>query len=1129
MNAFLQGRKVKKWFLMMKLTMLLILAGLMQVSATVYSQATKFNFRAENKQVVEVLKQIEESSDFRFFYIREQVDVERKVTVRANGATVEQILDELFAGHDISYKVMDDNLVLLSPDENIMKMESVVSQQQKSITGKVTDATGASLPGVAVVVKGTTTGIVTDGDGNYSLSNIPENASLQFSFVGMKAQEILVGNQTSINVTMVEDAVGLEEVVAIGYGTQRKGNLTGSISAVKSEQLVVAPIANVTNALAGQVVGLVAKQLTGEPGSDASLLSIRGFDSPLVIVDGIEASITNLDPSQIESVSVLKDGSASIYGARAGNGVILVTTKRGQNQKPTISFNTAFTMQGSTKIVSPASSGQRAEYTNESYLNKGNPIETAPFSEEEIQKYYDGTDPNYQNNDWYSETMRPWAPESNTNISVRGGSDKIKYFGFLGYTDQQTIIRTNGGEYKRYNVQSNVDAKITDNLTLTLDMALTNEKRYFPYIGYGVESNLWQQIYTSEPRLPYSLPDPSKLAYGGVSYGSILYATNTDLSGFNDNTNKQVRASAALTYEFKKFKGLKAKALINHIENNIFQKRFVKQEKFYEYNPVSGIYTYTRSSQDPTALSDAMSHSNSLNQQYSLTYDNIFNKIHHLSALALYESIDYNGNYFNASRSGFFTSAIPQLWAGNSSTSANNGSADEMGRVSWVGRLNYSYMDRFLIETIFRADASAKFPDKSQWGYFPSVSLGWVMSEEGFIKSLGFVDNLKLRASYGQSGNDAVLNYQYLSGYSFDGAYQMGDAVQSGLASTGLANPILTWEKMTIYNLGVDFSVLNRNIYGSGEAFYRLRDGIPGTRSSSLPSTFGATLPQENLNSIEHHGFELTLGTAGKNRDFSYDLSGNLSYTVSKWVKFDEPEYTDPDQQRLYKRTGQFTDRQIGYVSDGLFTSQDEINKLPYTYKDLNGNSSLRPGDVKYLDLNGDKVLDWKDQKELGSGSLPHWMYGINTILRYKYFDMTALFQGAFGYNNFIVMQPATSLGVENRWQEATNNPNALVPRPGGAPTNGYTSDYYLHETSYIRLKTASVGYELPEQLLKKARISKLRIYVAGTNLFTVSSIEKYGFDPELNEVNVGNANRMPTVGYYPLQRTISLGMNLMF
>jgi len=371
-------------------------------------------------------------------------------------------------------------------------------------------------------------------------------------------------------------------------------------------------------------------------------------------------------------------------------------------------------------------------------------------------------------------------------------------------------------------------------------MSLAFENRYFPFIGLHTGGNLWGQIYESKPFLPFSLPDPSKLAYGGISYGSILYATNTELAGAADSKNKQLRTGVTLTYDIKQVKGLKAKAFINYVDVNGYNKSFRKQQDFYQYNPQSQLYTFIRSSQDPTSLNESMNDDKNLTQQYSLSYDNSFNNIHRLSVLALYESINYKGNYFTASRSGFLSTALDQLFAGNAATASNDGSAYEMGRVSWVGRINYSYQDKFLVETIMRADASAKFPKNGRCGYFPSISLGWVMSQEQFIKSLGFVDNLKIRASYGQSGNDAIGNYQFLSGYAFDGSYKVGDQIKPGIYSTGLANPILTWEKMTIYNAGFVFYLLNRKVYGTIEAFYRLRDGIPGTRVTSLPSSFGS-------------------------------------------------------------------------------------------------------------------------------------------------------------------------------------------------------------------------------------------------------------------------------------------------
>src|SRR5690606_16058472 len=349
----------------------------------------------------------------------------------------------------------------------------------------------------------------------------------------------------------------------------------------------------------------------------------------------------------------------------------------------------------------------------------------------------------------------------------------------------------------------------------------------------------------------------------------------------------------------------------------------------------------------------------------------------------------------NASRTNLLTPLIDQLFMGSTTGMGNNGSASEMGRMSYVGRFNYSYDDRLLLETIFRADASAKFPSENRWGYFPSLSLGWVVSREKFMENQEVIDNLKIRTSYGQSGNDAVGNFQYLSGYSTRGSVLFDEGQLNGLYITGLPNPFLTWEKMSIYNSGVDFSLLGQKLYGSLDVFYRDRDGIPATRITSLPSTFGSSLPPENINRLSDRGFGFSLGTIKKSADFSYDISGNISWSRSKWTYYEEPVYVDPDQERISKRSGVWTDRVMGYVSDGLFISQAEIDALDFVYESLGGNSTLQPGDIRYKDLNEDGVLNWKDQKEIGQGSFPHWTYGFNTILQYKNLSLTTLFQGA--------------------------------------------------------------------------------------------------------------------------------------
>lgn len=1118
-NLYPQKLQTNRIYRIMKITLALTFVSIFSMFANnVQSQNARITIAKSNTTLESILNEIENQTDY-LFIINSNVNTQQKTSVEAYDTPVSNVLDKLFHGTNVHYTMEGSHIVL----SNKVR-PSAVQKEARKVSGRVLDENGEPLIGVSVVLKGTSNGTVTNMDGDYTLSgDITNKSVLEVTYIGMKKQEITVGSRTRINITMASDNEMLDEVVVVGYGTQRKGNLTGAVSAVKSEKLTVAPVGNVTNALAGQLPGLIVKQTSGIPGSDGSTLRIRGFDAPLVIVDGIEGDFSNIDASQIESISILKDGSASIYGARAGNGVILVTTKRGVDSKPIISLNASYTLQGQTNVIKPGSSGQRAEWLREEHINKGLPMSQVPYTEEQIQKYYDGTDPNYLNSDWYDAVIRNWAPQQNHNLSIRGGSDKIKYYGYLGYNDQETIVKTGGGSYKRYNVQSNIDAKVTDRISFTLDMLLTNEKQFFPTIGSGFgHSNFWSIIYESDPRYPIYLPDRNKLSYGGLSYGNALFASNTDLGGYSDRDKNRIRATGGLTYEFKYVKGLKAKMSISYDTYNNNYKYFNKQEKFYSYNKDSDTYTYERSSQDPTGVTEVFGRGYSLTQQYSLQYERVFNEKHRVSALALFESIDYNDKSIETGRTGFMSTVLDQLFAGNGTTSFNSGWESEMGRASWLGRINYSYMDKYLVETILRADASAKFPKNSRWGYFPSVSLGWVISQENFMKSFKGVDNIKLRASYGESGNDNVGSFKYLAGYAFDGSYKVGDEIKQGLYAVGLANPILTWETMKIYNGGVDFSFFNRKLYGTMDAFYRVRDGIPGSRAVSLPSSFGAELPLENLNSVDTRGWELNLGTSGHIGKFIYDISGNLSWARSKWKEYDEPVYTDPDQERIYKREGRWTDVRYGYVSDGLFTSQAEIEALDYTYKELNGNSSLRPGDIKYVDLNGDKVLDWRDQKEIGKGTLPTWTYGFNMNFKYHDFDLSALFQGAFGYTTYIDLTKAPStLKFDNRWTEKENDPHSLVARPGGASTNGYYSDFNNHNTAYLRLKNLSIGYNLPKALISKAGIQQLRIYMAGTNLFTLSTLHKYGVDPEVPEGSPAY--------YYPQQRTISIGLNLSF
>jgi TonB-linked SusC/RagA family outer membrane protein len=1103
-----------KTFRIMKLTTFLLFTSFVAMSASSYSQNTKLNLSAQNSSLIDIFRQIEDQSEFYFYFQKEEVKSKESVSVDLKDALITDILDQVLAKTGLEYKIIDRYVVVKPIGSADPK---IAMQQDRRITGKVTDSTGGSLPGVSIVVKGTTMGVITDNSGNYALSNITENATLQFSFVGMKNQEIIVGNKTTINVTLSEDAIGIEEVVAVGYGTQKKGNLTGSIASVKTEELTLAPTSSTVNALAGRLPGLISQQSSGKPGSDQAAISIRGFGQALWIVDGVETDFNNIDANQIESVSILKDGSASIYGSRAGNGVILVTTKRGIDQKPIVTLNSSYTMQGITAIGKPSSAGQYAEMENERLIHQGKP---ALFTEEQIKKYYNGTDPQYPNTNWYKETIRDWAPQQQHNLSLRGGSDKIKYYGFFGYLDQETIWKKNGGGYGRYNLQSNIDAKVTDNLSIQIDLAAVVDDQKLSWRQAG--DALWEDYWDTLPIFPATLPDPTKNSYAAPNgTGSIGLISDYKIAGYTQTKNQNLKGTSVINYRIKQVQGLYAKAFINYVQNTRDATTFTKPFSYYTYDVASKQYSLVGSLGNQAQLRVGKYTDRSITGQFSLNYDNTFGN-HHITALALYETISYRHDELYAGRDKFLTPEIDQMFVGNTTTNIADGRASEMGRVSYVGRLNYSYKDKYLVETTFRADASAKFPTDSRWGYFPSISLAWRLNQENFMKNITSIDELKLRASYGSSGYDNVANFAYLSGYQLNGQWLTGSGTQQGIGSTGLANPYLTWEKINIYNLGTNFSFWKRKLFGEADVFYRDLLGIPATRILSLPSTFGANLPPENINSQNTHGFELTLGTSGKSQDFSYEVSGNLSWSRSKWDHFDEPNYTDPDQLRINELSGKWTDAQFGYKSDGLFTSQEEITNLKYTY---DGNPTLKPGDIKYVDVNKDGKLDWKDQINIGKGTMPHWMVGGAINLKYKNFDLSSLIQGAFGYYTNVTLDHGEfvlpAVVYKLRWTDATNDPNALIPRLGGSATNSYSSDYWLKKSGYLRLKVLSVGYNIPKNLLTKINIQELRVYFAGTNLVTFNKIKEYGIDPEAPS---GNGTR-----YYPQQKTITLGLNLSF
>jgi len=1135
---------------------IVVIVGFSSMVFSTESRAQNLNkiritIRIDNESMAEVLGKIETLSGVPFSYEKSLLNKILAPAQSFRKETLSTVLDRLLTKIGYDYELINHNVVVAPKSEvptvnpalggihpagrsqagpeqalqqllmNRGELTYAEKPQRQTVTGSVRDEQGNPLAGVSIAVKGSNRTDVTNGEGNFSIA---ANAGevLVFSFVGFQLQEVTVPVSSTLDVVLIADMQNLNEVVVVGYGTQKRVNLAGSVSSITGDEITKTPVASVSNTLAGRLPGLITLQSTGLPGSDNATLKIRGFDGPLVLIDGAEGNINAIDANEIESISVLKDASASIYGARAGNGVILITTKRGQTGKPTLTLNTSTTWQGITNMPRMASSGQLAEMRREGHIQGGQPEATAPYTPEEIQKFYEGGDLQYPNTDWYDLLIRTWSPQQQHNLSVRGGSEKIKYYGMLGYLKQETFFKRSDAGYQRYNLRSNIDATITEGLTARMDLSTSIGMR--DYTTRNLDDNIWGDFWNTQPMYPAEFPDKDKIPYAeGGGTGGAHITTDRELSGYSDRRSQDLRAVFELAYDFRPIPGLKAKALVDYKQNYASTKNFSKPVPFYRYDFAADVYTHAGAFGSTANLSYNLPSGRQILSQGSLAYDRVFNDIHDVSVLALFESTDYYDDYVSAARSNFLTPEIDQMLAGSTEGMTNNAGTTEMGRMSWVGRLNYSFDNRYIVEATLRADASAKFPPATRWGYFPGISLAWRLEQEAFLSDFHALDALKLRASYGASGNDNVGNFAYITGYDISssatgGSYLWGSSRYPGILSKGLPNPNLTWEELKIYNAGTDFSFWKGQFYGSVDAFYRQRTGIPANRLITLPSTFGASLPAENLNSTDTRGFEVMLATRSQAADLRWDIRGNISWARSKWIDYEEPDYVDADQKRINKRSGHWTDRTFGYLSDGLFTSQEEIDNLPYD-QDLRDNTTLRPGDVKYLDSNSDGVIDWKDQVEIGQGTVPTWIVGLNPTFQYKGFDLDFLLQGALGFHVVASINGNSEEFYNNRWTAENNDRNAIIPRLGGASANGWLSDYRLVKGDYLRLKSVNIGYTFKKELFGSVGIQSLRLFASGVNLFTVSALNKYALDPEMPS---GRGSL-----YYPQQRNLSFGLTL--
>ncbi len=1086
----------------------------------------------EGVPVKDAFKKIEGVSDFTFVYLTREVRNLPPIFVEDKDQSLYEVLVEIARQSGLDFKQINHNIHVQVSRKGQKKSIVTVSNVAVEIRGTVADENGNPIPGATVLVEGTSTGTATDIDGKFSL-DAEQGAVLLISFIGYQPQRVTVGNQSSLSITLVEDQSSLEEVVVVGYGTQEKVNLIGSIAEIKGKEITNLPVPNVSNSLGGRLPGVVAIQRGGEPGNDAASINIRGFGNALVIVDGVVQQLDLIDPNDIESISVLKDASAAVFGARAANGVILVTTKRGSDGPAAINFSSNFGWQTSTKWPRMADSGEFTQLINQGRINQGQPLKYTEY-DVKVYKYVSGDKDilsemtndelarfnnedlrNYLNEDPNEAAFKKFAPMQQYNLSSSGGSKKVKYFLSGGFLNQRSMLRSDDTKYQRFNLRSNIDAEITDNLSIGMNFSAQYQIKEYPLDGIA---SIMQLTYWGEPVKYKSYPDQTK------PVGSIIDRSNADLTGHRNNDYKEYNAALNFNLKIPFVKGLNLSGQANYRTGFFQNERFSKQYFTYNYDFKTDLYTRNPNPTGVTSLYIQSRQDEFLTQQFSLNYNNSFGR-HDLGMLLLYEGLYDRRRYLEGYREGFLSTALQLLDAGGRVNINNGGNITESGRASYVGRINYSYFEKYLIEAAFRYDGNSMWAGDNQWGLFPAVMLGYRLSEEKFLKNSSFVDNLKIRGSVGISGDDnGGIPYQFLATYRINGNYVIDNGLQNGIINDGLANPNGTWAEYRTSNVGLDFGLLGGRVYGEFEAFYRYGYKLLGRRSDALPSTFGASFPMENLNSSSNRGLESLLGYRNKIGEIDFDISGNISWNRAKWEEFEERDFTDvaPDIIARDRISGRWINTIWGYTADGLFQSQEEINNWPVN-QDGSNNSTLRPGDIKYFDLNGDGILNRFDESPIGNNT-PLTMFGLNFNLAWRNIDMSLLAQGAASFLMYANEERAPAMYEGNTyayiakdtWTE--ENPDASFPRfvAGNTLNNRQISTFFIRDASYIRIKNLQVGYSFPESLLDRWNITRCRFYFSGVNLATLSRMK--AFDPE---APIGDMR------YYPQQKTYSVGFNI--
>lgn len=996
--------------------------------------------------------------------------------------------------------------------------------QTKNVQGRIVDSkSNEPLVGVTVMETGTSHGCVTDLDGNFTISVSP-NAKLSVSYVGYKNLQVPVKGKSNLTVVLEENAELLNDVVVVGYGVQKKTTLSGAVTSVKGDDLVKTPVTNVSNGLAGRLPGVVAISNTAEPGYDGSTIRIRGVNTfgnaePLVVVDGVPGrSLERIDPSTIESLSVMKDASAAIYGAQAANGVIIIITKRGKQGKPTVDFSYNYGLSRPTTIPEMCNAAEYATLLNEIDTYAGN---TPRYTTDEIKKFADGSDPwSYPNTDWFAETLKDWSPQSNTNVSVSGGTERTKYFLSMSAKTQDGFYRNSGTKYKQYDLRSNFDVNLTKGLDLTVNLSGRLEDRKYPTRS---AENVFRMLMRSKPNMPAYWPNG--MPGPDIEFGDNPVVICTDQTGYERDKRYVLNGDFGLNIQIPYVTGLSLK--LGASFDKTFRFRKIWQTPWYLYSwdgasrDESGqpVLQQGKKGYDDARLKQSAENNYNIQLSAILNYNRTFYENHAVNATLGVERIKGRSDSFEAYRRYYISTAIDELFAGGQSEINNTGSSYTEARLNYFGRLNYAYKQKYLAEIVWRYQGSYIFDQSNHFGFFPGASLGYVISEENYFKkTLPFVHFAKVRASWGQTGNDLINPYQYLASYSYNNLMYItnsGATYNQALKENVVPNKNVTWETATQENIGLDLQFLKGELAFTIDYFRNTRKDILWRRNASVPSTSGMTLPDENLGRVRNQGVDFDLNYHHRWGNVLFNASVNGVYAKNKILFWDEAPGA-PDYQ---KSTGMPIGAALVYKAVGIYQTQEEIDNDPAHWP------GARPGDIKFADINGDNKLDGNDRYRYDKTNIPTFTYGINLGAQYKGFDVTALFQGAMG-GVFFQSTESGDFGnflksfYDNRW--TAENHSATYPRTYNR-SNEYwvnqSNTFWIHSTDYIRLKNIELGYTLPNALTSKIKVERLRFYINAYNLLT--------FAPDMKDYDPENTSGR---GYnYPLSKIINFGASITF